>query len=84
MLSTFHLRPMGSQRPPGEARDFRWLASPLRLRGQELAEATGVRGLLLLLTLRVQVPSNWVRGILLTVIVVLVWGKYMIIGYLDP
>ena len=33
---------------------------------------------------RVQVPSNWVLGIWVIVIIVLVLGKYMIIGYLDP
>ena len=34
--------------------------------------------------MRVQVPGNWVLGILVVVILVQVWGKYMIIGYLDP
>ena len=37
-----------------------------------------------LLTLRVHVPNNLVLGILVIVIIVQVWGKYMIIVYLDP
>ena len=35
-------------------------------------------------TPRVQVPNNWVLGIWVLVIIVQVWGKYMIIGHLDP
>ena len=35
-------------------------------------------------SLRVHVPNNWVLGIWVIVIMVQVWGKYMIIGYLDP
>ena len=35
-------------------------------------------------TLRVQVPNNWVLGIWVIVVIVQVWGKYMINGYLDP
>ena len=35
-------------------------------------------------TLRVHAPNTWVLGIWVTVIIVQVWGKYMIIGYLDP
>ena len=31
----------------------------------------------------VQVPNNWVLGIWVIVIIVLVLGKYMIIRYLD-
>ena len=34
--------------------------------------------------LRVHVPHNWVLRIWVIVIIVQVWGKYMIIGYLDP
>ena len=37
-----------------------------------------------LLSPRVQVPNNWVLGILVIVILVQVQGKYMITGYLDP
>ena len=37
-----------------------------------------------LITLRVQVPKNWVLGIWVIVIIVQVLGKYMIIRYLDP
>ena len=33
---------------------------------------------------RVHVPNNLVLGIWVIVIIVLVLGKYMIIGYLDP
>ena len=33
---------------------------------------------------RVHVPSNRVLGFWVVVIIVLVWGKYMIIRYLDP
>ena len=36
------------------------------------------------LTLRVHVPNIWVLRALVIVIVVQVWGRYMIIGYLDP
>ena len=35
-------------------------------------------------TLRVQVPNSWVLGFRVVVIIVEAWGKYMIIGYLDP
>ena len=35
-------------------------------------------------TQRVQVPNNQVLGVRITVIIVLVLGKYMIIEYLDP
>ena len=35
-------------------------------------------------TLRVHVPNNWVLGIWVIVLIVLVLGKYMIIRYLDP
>ena len=35
-------------------------------------------------TLRVHVPNSWVLGLLVLAIVVLVLGKYMIIGYLNP
>ena len=35
-------------------------------------------------TLRVHAPNTWVLGIWVTVIMVQVWGTYMIIGYLDP
>ena len=34
--------------------------------------------------LRVHVPNNWVRGNWVMVIKILILGKYMIIGYLDP
>ena len=33
---------------------------------------------------RVHVPNNWVLRVLVIVIIVQVWGKYMIIRYLDP
>ena len=33
---------------------------------------------------RVQVPNNQVLGFWVTVVIVLVLGKYMIIRYLDP
>ena len=36
------------------------------------------------LTLRVQVPNNWVLRALVIVILVQVSGKYMSIRYLDP
>ena len=36
------------------------------------------------ITQRVHVPNNLVLGIWVIVIVVQVWGKYMIIWYLDP
>ena len=36
------------------------------------------------MNLRVHVPNNWVLGIWVIVIIVQVWGEYMIIGYLDP
>ena len=32
----------------------------------------------------VYVANNWVLGILVLVIVAQVWGKYMIVHYLDP
>ena len=35
-------------------------------------------------TQRVQVPNNQVLGVRITVIIVLVLGKYMIVEYLDP
>ena len=38
----------------------------------------------LTITLRVHVPNNWVLGIWVIVIIVMVLGKYMIIRYLDP
>ena len=47
-----------------------------------LVQAT--RALPQALTLRVHVPNNLVLGILVIVIIVQVWGKYMIIVYLDP
>ena len=36
------------------------------------------------LSLRVHVSNSWVLGIWVIVIIEQVWGKYMIIGYLDP
>ena len=36
------------------------------------------------LSLRVHVPNNWVLGIWVIVVMVQVWGKYTIIGHLDP
>ena len=36
------------------------------------------------LTQRVHVPNICVLGIWVIVIIVPVWGKYVIIGYLDP
>ena len=35
-------------------------------------------------TLRVHVPNNWVLGTWAIVIRVQLWGKYMMIKYLDP
>ena len=35
-------------------------------------------------TLRVHVSNIWVLGIWVIAIIVQVWGKYMVIGYLDP
>ena len=39
-------------------------------------------GNLALTTLGVHVPNHWVLGMWVIVIIVQVWGKYMIIGYL--
>ena len=35
-------------------------------------------------TLMAHVPNIWVLGIRVIAIIVQVWGKYMVIGYLDP
>ena len=40
--------------------------------------------LIILITLRVHVPNNWVLGFWVIVIIVQVLGKYMIIKCLDP
>ena len=47
-------------------------------------EATRSSEVILDLAQRVHVHNNWVLGFWVIEILVQVWGKYMIVGYLDP